>query len=211
MNLIFGASGHAAEIAWLTQVCSPPEGGTYKPDYFVVEDSCAQTQYSGLPVLTESKVREFTSPLNGFIAVGEPKLRQNIGRKFSGPFISWPILMHASLVFDDRPGRLSIGHGVIVFPNCTMTSQIRIGCHVHVNVGCTISHDVRIGDFCTLSPGVHIAGKASLAERVFLGIGAVVSENVHICADVVIGAGAVVVRDIAEPGTYVGVPAKKMG
>ena len=210
MNLIFGASGHAAEIAWLAQVCTPPCGETYRPDYFVVEDSCTQTQYIGLPVLTESKVREFTGPFNGFIAVGEPNLRQKIQRKFSGPSTLWPILMHASLVFDDRPGRVTLGQGAIVFPNCTMTSQIQIGCHVHINVGCSISHDVRIGDYCTLSPGVHLAGKVSLAERVFLGIGAVVSEKVHICAEVVIGAGAVVVRDIAEPGTYVGVPAKKM-
>jgi len=33
---------------------------------------------------------------------------------------------------------------------------------------------------------------------------------VTVCDDVVIGAGAVVTKDITEPGTYVGNPAKKI-
>ena len=34
--------------------------------------------------------------------------------------------------------------------------------------------------------------------------------NIKIGTDVVIGAGAVVVKDIEAPGTYVGVPARKL-
>jgi serine acetyltransferase len=33
---------------------------------------------------------------------------------------------------------------------------------------------------------------------------------VKLCDDVVVGAGAVVARDIVEPGTYVGVPARRV-
>jgi acetyltransferase-like isoleucine patch superfamily enzyme len=44
----------------------------------------------------------------------------------------------------------------------------------------------------------------------WIGAGAIVSNNVDICADCVIGAGAVVIKDITEPETYVGVPARKM-
>jgi acetyltransferase-like isoleucine patch superfamily enzyme len=33
---------------------------------------------------------------------------------------------------------------------------------------------------------------------------------VSICADVIIGAGGVVTRDITEPGTYAGNPARRM-
>lgn len=42
----------------------------------------------------------------------------------------------------------------------------------------------------------------------WIGAGATVSNNITICNDVMIGAGAVVVKDIMEPGTYVGVPQK---
>lgn len=210
MNLIFGASGHATEIEWLTQVCEAPAGQTWRADSFVMPDTCPQTLHVGLPVLTESQVLLRGGPFNGFLALGNPRLRQKVWHKFDSPLAAWPLLIHPTVTFDSRSGRVSLGAGCIIFPGCTLTSQLGLGCHVHVNVGCSISHDVRIADFCTLSPGVHLAGKVSLGERVFLGMGAVVIENIHICADAIIGAGAVVVCDIVEPGTYVGIPAKKI-
>jgi serine acetyltransferase len=41
-----------------------------------------------------------------------------------------------------------------------------------------------------------------------LGIGTVVIDNVSITSGVRTGAGAVVIEDIAEPGLYVGIPAR---
>ena len=210
MNLIFGASGHATEIEWLSQVCSESLGHNYRADYFVVPDASPQTEHVGLPVITESAALQMAGPFNGFIGVGQIQLRHKIWKKFDCAASNWPVLRHPAIVFDGRPGHVELGKGSILFPGCTLTSQIRIGSHVHVNVGCSISHDVEIGHFCTLSPGVRLAGKVHLGERVFLGVGALVVENIRICADVVIGAGAVVIRDIVEPGTYVGVPARKI-
>jgi acetyltransferase-like isoleucine patch superfamily enzyme len=45
-------------------------------------------------------------------------------------------------------------------------------------------------------------------DSVWIGAGATVINNVNICGGCTIGAGAVVIKDIDEPGTYVGVPAK---
>ena len=50
-----------------------------------------------------------------------------------------------------------------------------------------------------------------VSENTWIGAGATVSNNVNICADCMIGAGAVVIKNIEEPGTYVGVPARKIG
>jgi len=41
-------------------------------------------------------------------------------------------------------------------------------------------------------------------------LGSVVSNNVNIYSGCKIGAGAVVVKDITEPGTYVGVPVRRV-
>lgn len=210
MNLIFGASGHATEIEWLSQVCTHSSGQSYRADYFVVPDANPQTSHVGLPVITESMALQIAGSFNGFIAVGQPQLRHQIWQKFDGAAATWPALRHPSIVWDSRPSCLEWGEGSILFPGCVLTSQIKMGRHVHVNVGCSISHDVRIGSFCTLSPGVRLAGKVRLGERVFLGMGALVGENISICADAIIGAGAVVLQDIVEPGTYVGIPAKKL-
>jgi len=50
----------------------------------------------------------------------------------------------------------------------------------------------------------------SVGKSSWLGIGSVVSNNVNICSGCNVGAGAVVVKDITEPGTYVGVPARRV-
>lgn len=210
MNLIFGASGHATEIEWLSQVCAPAVGRNYRADYFVVPDTVQQTHHVGLPVLTESDVLKRAMTFNGFIAVGRSHLRHKIWQRFERAGVTWPVLRHPSIIFDSRPGALDIGQGSILFPGCTLTSQIKIGAHVHINIGCSISHDVLISDFSTLSPGVRLAGKVHLGERVWLGMGAMVAENIRICNDVIIGAGAVVLSDITDPGTYIGIPARKI-
>jgi acetyltransferase-like isoleucine patch superfamily enzyme len=48
-----------------------------------------------------------------------------------------------------------------------------------------------------------------LGDRVSVGTNATVMP-VTVCDDVVIGAGAVVTKDITEPGTYVGNPARRL-
>ena len=48
-----------------------------------------------------------------------------------------------------------------------------------------------------------------IGNKVYIGSNATLLP-VRICDDVVIGAGAVVTKDITEPGTYIGNPAKKL-
>jgi len=96
MNLIFGASGHATEIEWLAQVCTSKLGQNYSADYFVLPDGATQTHHIGLPVISESEVKQLTDPFNGFIAIGKPNLRQKVWLKFDRITVSWPILMHPS-------------------------------------------------------------------------------------------------------------------
>jgi acetyltransferase-like isoleucine patch superfamily enzyme len=43
-----------------------------------------------------------------------------------------------------------------------------------------------------------------------VGAGATVIQYVSICQECVVGAGAVVIKDISEPGIYVGNPARKV-
>lgn len=60
-----------------------------------------------------------------------------------------------------------------------------------------------------MAVGSHLCGSVVVGERTWIGAGSVVSNNISICGECMIGAGAVVVKDIKEPGTYVGVPARK--
>lgn len=85
-----------------------------------------------------------------------------------------------------------------------------VGAQVAINIGATISHDTVIGDYATVSPGVSVAGSCRIGSGAFLGVGSVVSDGVSIPEGTIVGAGAVVIRDIDEPGVYVGYPAVKV-
>jgi serine acetyltransferase len=45
---------------------------------------------------------------------------------------------------------------------------------------------------------------------VFLGAGAVVIDSISVASNVIIGAGGVVVAAIHSPGSYVGVPVRRI-
>jgi UDP-3-O-[3-hydroxymyristoyl] glucosamine N-acyltransferase len=83
-----------------------------------------------------------------------------------------------------------------------------IGANALLNVGCVIAHHSSIGAGCFLSPAVKIAGFVRVDRCSTLGIGTVVIDNVSITSGVRTGAGAIVIEDIAEPGLYVGIPAR---
>lgn len=90
-----------------------------------------------------------------------------------------------------------------------MTCQIKIGDFAQLNLGTTIGHDCIIGDFFTTAPSVNISGICNIGKKVYFGTSAAIRQNLKVCDNVNIGMGAMVVKDITEPGTYVGIPAKK--
>ena len=95
-------------------------------------------------------------------------------------------------------------HGVHIGPDA------RIGCGIILNTHSVIEHEVEIGNFTHISVNATIAGRTRVGSDVMVGAGAVLIDSVTVCDDVIIGAGAVVTSDITEPGTYVGIPARRI-
>lgn len=84
---------------------------------------------------------------------------------------------------------------------------------------CIVSRSARIGRDTIIVGFVTIggvggmrddAGVATIGQKCFISTGVRIIGPVHITDNVVLGANAVVVKDINEPGTYVGVPARKI-
>ena len=103
-----------------------------------------------------------------------------------------------------------IGEGSIICAGTIITTNVKIGKHAHLNLITTIGHDCVIGDYFTTAPKVQISGNEIIGSRVYFGSGSCVKQKIHICDDVTIGMNAAVVKNIEEPGTYVGVPSKKI-
>jgi len=105
---------------------------------------------------------------------------------------------------------VEIGEGSIVCAGSIITTNVKIGKHSHINLITTIGHDCVIGDYFTTAPGVQISGNETIGDRVYFGTRSCVKQKMNICDDVIIGMNAGVVKNISEPGTYVGTPAIKI-
>ena len=121
----------------------------------------------------------------------------------------------APLVSVLHPGAL-VSNFAQIDPGCFVAAGAVLGPMAHlgpggiVNHGAVLDHDVQVGRFCHIAPNATLGGAVRLGDRVLIGAGAVVLPGLAIADDVVVGAGAVVCRDLTEPGTYVGVPARRI-
>ncbi len=101
------------------------------------------------------------------------------------------------------------GEGTVILHHASVNAGARVGRNCIVNTSSNIEHDVVIGDNVHVSTGAMVNGGAEIGEGCFIGSGAVICQGVRVCPGCVIGAGCVITKDITEPGTYVGVPARK--
>ena len=97
---------------------------------------------------------------------------------------------------------------IVICAGCILTTNIKIGDHAHLNLNTTIGHDCTIENYFTTAPGVNVSGNCNISDYVYIGTNASLRQKLTICSNVTIGLNAGVVKDIKEPGTYVGVPAK---
>ena len=114
-------------------------------------------------------------------------------------------IIHSSCWVDSSA---RIGDGCILYPNCTIDKNVIIDDNTILNLNCTIAHDTKIGSHSFLAPSVTIAGFCSIGEQSFLGVGTVITDSVTINSNIKTGAGTVVVKNLSQPGLYIGVPSK---
>lgn len=192
---IIGASGHGRVIADIALKCG------YEKIYFL-DDNEDIKECAGFPVV--GNTRNISSrDGDKIVAIGNAEVREKIQKNLE----SVVTLIHPNAVISRR---VQIGAGTVIMAGAVVNSDVVIGEGCIINTGASVDHDCSVGDFVHISVGAHVAGNCSLGEKSWVGAGAVVSNNVNICRDCMIGAGAVIIKDIKEPGTYIGVPAKQI-
>ncbi|MDH5833036.1 acetyltransferase [Luteimonas kalidii] len=202
--LIVGAGGSGREVAWLARDVHGEQIGLM----FVVESRYLDTNtVNGVPVIAFDSLSRDRS--HYIVAVGDIVTRRRLVAECEARKLTAVTLVHPAVA---RSNLVDIGIGSIVCAGAIITTNVRIGRHVHINIGCTLSHDVMLGDFATLSPGVHISGHVHVGEGVLIGTGANIingkSGTPLVIGDgAVIAAGACVIRDVEAGATVAGVPA----
>lgn len=194
--IIIGASGHGKVVADIAEKC----GYT---DIVFLDNDPSVSSCAGYPVLgPDTMIPELEGDV--FIAVGKAETRKKLMSRDAGR--NFPVLIHPSAVVAEG---VEIGEGSVIMAGAVINPGAKLGKGVIVNTSSSIDHDCVVGDYCHVSVGAHLSGTVVVGSGTWIGAGVTISNNVDICADCVIGAGAVVIKDITEPGTYVGVPARK--
>lgn len=208
--LIYGAGGHAREMAAHVPHVRREGGEGYHAEAFVEDGVTPGRSLCGLPVIPGDVFeRDYRSRMV-VVAIGDPEGRRQVVERCAKAGHKFPALVHSSV---DIAGVREIGEGAVIFRGSMLTVDIRIGRHVHLNIGCTVSHDAVIDDFATLSPGVRVAGNVHIGAGAFLGIGASVingsaSNPLSIAPGSMIAAGACVTTGTEPNCLYAGVPAR---
>ncbi|MFN4975479.1 MAG: acetyltransferase [Bacteroidota bacterium] len=187
---LYGYGGHAKEVA--AQI--------NKPIDFFVDDAY---------------LNKYTRPISSFnpkthlmmVAVSNSRDRFSMVQRLPANTRFFSFIHPTTLVFSKN---IHIGAGSFIGANCILTTDITLGDHALLNRGNQIGHDTNIGDFFSAMPGAIVSGNVTIGNRCFIGNNASINEKLVICDDVIIGSNAAVVKNLSRPGTYVGVPAKKL-
>ena len=200
--IIIGASGHGKVVADIAIKMNK-----WQSIAFLDDDESIKTSM-GLEVIGKTAdAFTYKDEADFFVAIGSNATRENIQEKLIEEGLNIVSLIHPSVVIGTD---VEIGIGSVVMAGVVINSSTRIGKGCIINTSSSLDHDSMIEDYVHISPGVNMAGTVKVGNGSWIGIGSVISNNVNICSGCKVGAGAVVVKDITEPGTYVGVPVRRV-
>jgi sugar O-acyltransferase (sialic acid O-acetyltransferase NeuD family) len=148
--------------------------------------------------------------LNAVLAVGQVGFgnrRCELWTRLRSLALRFPAVLSPDAVVNEC---VSIGEGTVVMDGVVINSGATIGCGAILNTNSTVEHDVVVEDWVHIAPGATISGGVTIGRFSMIGVGATVIEGIRIAPGCMVGAGTTVVRDLTEPGIYVGSPARRI-
>lgn len=205
--IIIGASGFGREVAWLVERINAISLN-WELLGFIDDNEKIQGQIiNGYPVIGKTGDVGKYNESYFVCAVGSAKIREKIINKTKrvNPQIKYATLVDPSVLMSEI---IEIGEGTIICAGSILTTNIKIGNHVHINLDCTIGHDAILKDYVTLYPSVNISGNVKIGNQVELGTGSKVIQGIKIGEKTLVGAGSTIIRDFQGNGTLVGNPGR---
>lgn len=142
------------------------------------------------------------------IGVGNPRVRHEIALAFEAANWRPVTVTHPSATIGSAS---LIGAGSVICGGAQLSTNTRVGRHVHINPNAIIGHDSVIEDFVSVNPGAIVSGDVLVDRGVLIGAGAVVLQGLTLGRDGTVGAHACVTRSTDRDVTVVGIPARPIG
>lgn len=199
--LIIGAGGFGREV-----VAFAPE--TYECVFSQPEEPPGR-RINGTSWMSLEEFYALSGDKAFTIAIADSRARQRIAQEAEQHCRPETIIASSALVGPDN----NIGHGAIICPFSSITTNASIGRFFHSNIYSYVGHDCVIGDFVTFAPRVCCNGRVHIGDHAYIGTGAKLKEGtlsrpLRIGRGAVVGMGAVVLNDVPDGATVVGVPAR---
>lgn len=204
---IFGAGGFGRELALMIRQINQHQN-TWNILGFYDDAKEQGSEVDGLPILGGTEdLKKYQGPLHIAMGIADPQIRKRIVQIIDGAGISFPVLIHPSVLAGDTKFN-RFGRGCIIAAGCILTTAVTLNDFVILNLATTVGHDVTIGSYASIMPACKISGFVNVGAGAYLGSGAVILPHVTLGDECVVGAGAVVTKLVTESTTVMGVPAK---
>ena len=207
--IIIGAGDFGREAAYIVRRIN-----LVSPEYELIGFVDDGEEYQGktvdgYPVLGRSSYLQTINEKTYIVcSINNGRVKQRlVAKALENPALELANVIDPSAVIADDA---HLGKGIIIQPFVFVAVNATLCNNVVLNHSAGVGHDDVIGECTTISPGVTVGGHTSTGECCYLGAGCHILQGLSICEDVTIGASASVIRDITEPGTYVGVPVRKV-
>jgi sugar O-acyltransferase (sialic acid O-acetyltransferase NeuD family) len=195
---VLGAGGHARAVIALLTDCGFTVAGIYDPAFSAVREEfiCGVRLKGALP----------SKELEVVLAIGDGQLRK---LSYSSEEIR---VVQESIIHPEAFIGLGVNTGIsnLIFPRAVLHTEVKLGANNIINTGCILEHETVIGNHNHISVGTVLCGRVTIGDNCFVGAGTTIIDKVKVGSNVTIGAGSVVIRDILEPGVYVGNPARRI-
>lgn len=202
--ILLGGGGHCKSVIEAAESKGQTIAGILDLPDTVGKEIC------GYPILgTDDDIPSYIGEHDFVVTIGfigNASKRQSIIRKVEEADGSFGTVIASSANVSPYA---TVSQGTVVLHNASINAGARVGRNCIVNTAANVEHDVVLEDNVHVSTGAMVNGDAKIGSDTFIGSGSVIVNGISICQGCTIGAGGVVTDDIALPGTYVGVPAKK--
>lgn len=137
------------------------------------------------------------------LGIGHPATRRLLVERLDAAGFVPRAAVHPSAVVGSLP---AFDDGVVICSGAVVSTNVRLGRHVHVNPHATIGHDAVLEEFVSVNPGAVISGEVAVGARSLVGASATILQGLRVGEDAVIGAGSVVTHDVPGAVVVKGVP-----